>query len=219
MKKNIYITITFILFVLFANAQTKQNDFDPYSNFGIRQGINYTSVLFSPGVEQGLQLGYTGGLVYKYQNQKRVGLQIELNYTQKGWKENLDTVSNSYSRTMDYIELPFMTHIVLGKKNTKFYINLGTTFGYLLSEKEDLVVKNESFRREYYEKEIEQKFDYSGLGELGLVIHSGIGQFQTGFRFQWTLTDLFETTSDTKYDQSQNLIIGFSVNYFFYTTK
>lgn len=202
---------------MFAKSQT--NDFIPYSNFGIRQGINYTTVSFSPGVSQSITLGYSGGLVYKYQNQKRVGLQVELNYTQKGWTENFDTVSNSYSRKMDYIELPFMTHIVLGKNNLKFYVNLGTTFGYLLSEKEELIINNEDYRKEFYEKKIEKKFDYSGLGELGLVFNTKLGEFQTGFRFQWTLTDLFKTTSETTFNQSQNIIMGVSINYFFYSGK
>lgn len=78
---------------------------------------------------------------------------MELNYTQKGWTENLDTI-NSYSRKMDYIELPLITHIVFGKKNLKYYVNIGTTFAYLISEKEELTINNELYRQEYYEKKL-----------------------------------------------------------------
>lgn len=217
LKKSIFITITLLLFVLFAYSQT--DEFKPYSNFGIKQGINYSSIIFSPGVKQGVTLGYTGGLVYKYQNQRMVGLQLELNYTQKGWTENMDTIDNAYSRTMEYIELPLITHIVFGKRNLKYYLNIGTTFAYLISEKEDLTINNELYRQEYYEKKIEQNFDYSGLGEIGVLFDTKIGEFQTGVRLQWTLTDLFKTTSETNYDQSQNMIYSFSINYFLFSNK
>jgi hypothetical protein len=202
---------------LFGYSQT--DEFTPYWNFGIKQGINYSSVIFSPGVSQGLTLGYTGGLVYKYQNQRMVGIQMELNYTQKGWTENLDTVDNSYSRKMDYIELPLITHIVFGKKNLKYYVNIGTTFAYLISEKEEFTINNESYRQEYYEKEIEQKFDYSGLGEIGVLFHTKIGEFQTGVRMQWTLINLFKITSETEYYQSQTMVYSFSINYFLFSNK
>jgi len=225
LKKIIYITTTLVCIALFAKAQTTSiemdpiEDFKPYSNFGIKQGINYSMMLSSPGINQLATFGYTGGLVYKYQNQRMVGLQMELNYTQKGWIEDLADIDNSYNRKMDYIELPFITHIVFGKKSLKYHLNLGTTFGYLLSEKEEYTVNDELYRQEYYGKKIDHKFDYSGLGELGVVYDSKIGEFQAGVRFQWTLTDLFETTSETTFTQTQNGILSFSVTYFIFSNK
>ena len=196
------------------------DEFIPSYSFGIKQGINYSSVSFSPGIKQGTTLGYCGGLVYKYQNEKNFALQLELNYTQKGWIEDLDTINNSYSRKLDYIELPLITHVVLGKRpKLKYYINLGTSFAYFLSEKENVEVNNELYRREYYEKEVENAFDYSGLGEIGIIYNSGIGEFQIGVRYQLTFTDLFKTTSETVFENSQNQIWSFSITYFFLDNK
>ena len=206
-----------LLFAIKGNGQN--NNFDPYSSWGVKQGINYSYVLFSPSIPQNLNFNYTGGLVYKYQNQKRAGLQLELNYSQKGWVENIDTVGDSYSRKLDYIELPIMTHIVLGKRNLKYYANLGMTFSYLLSEKEKLSIKINENRKEFYEKAVDHKFDYSILGEAGIVFDTKIGAFQSGVRFQWTLTDLFKSTSETIIKQSQNCVLSFSVCYFFGNTK
>lgn len=218
----------FLFLLIFTSVQwiaKGQNpDFEPYSSFGIKQGISYSSVSFSPGIPQGITLGYLGGLVYKYNNQMTekgwlFALQIELNYTQKGWTEDYDTISNSYSRKMDYIEMPFITQVVLGKKSLKYYINLGTSVGYLLSEKESLIVNNEFYRKEYYEKAVENNVDFGALGEFGLLYETNIGFFQAGVRYQLSLTNLFETTSETIIRTSQNTTWNFSISYFFYSNN
>lgn len=214
-----FFIITALLLVSIIEIKAQENEFKPTSSFGIKQGVNYSTVNFSPGIKQSMTLGYTGGLVYKYQNERRVGLQIELNYTQKGWTEDLDTINNSYRRKMDYIELPIITHIVLGKRSVKYYANIGTTFAYLVSETEDLTVNNEVYRREYYEKEIENTFDYGILGEIGITYDSKIGELQIGVRYQLTLTDLFKTSSETVFDNSQNQVWSFAITYFLFDNK
>ena len=217
--RKLFILSAFIVIVS-AKLSGQTDDFIPSYSFGIKQGINYSSVSFSPGIKQGVTLGYIGGLVYKYQNEKYFALQLELNYTQKGWTEDLDTINNSYNRKLDYIELPLITHVVFGKRpNFKVYLNLGTSFAYLLSEKENIEVNNELYRREYYEKEVENFFDYSGLGEIGITYNTGIGEFQIGVRYQLTFTDLFKTTSKTVFENSQNQIWSFSITYFFLDNK
>ncbi len=218
LRKVFIISILIIIVSIKLSGQT--DEFIPSYSFGIKQGINYSSVSFSPGIKQSITLGYSGGLVYIYQNEKNFALQLELNYTQKGWTEDLDTINNSYSRKLDYIELPLITHVVLGKRpKLKYYINLGTSFAYFLSEKENVEVNNELYRREYYEKEVENAFDYSGLGEIGIIYNSGIGEFQIGVRYQLTFTDLFKTTSETVFEDSQNQIWNFSITYFFLDNK
>lgn len=218
MKKLILISIFVVVAKLVTLGQTDQ--FKPVYSFGIKQGINYSSVNFSPGIDQGITLGYCGGFVYKYQSEKNWALQLELNYIQKGWTENLDTISNSYSRKLNYLELPLITNIILGKKpNFKYYINLGTAFAYFLSEKEEVEVNNENYRRVYYEKEVENNFDYSVLGEIGVTYNTGIGEFQIGVRYQLTLTDLFKTSTETDFDNSQNQLWNLSLTYFLFDNK
>lgn len=218
MKHFFIISILTLIVVQSISAQT--DNFTPSYSLGIKQGINSSTVGFSPGIAQGLTLGYTGGLVFNYQNEKNFGLQIEINYTQKGWAEDLDTISNSYGRKLNYIELPLITQIVVGKRpKVKVYANLGTSFGYFLSEKESVEVNNELYRREYYEKEVENHFDYSALGELGLILNTGIGQFQVGVRYQMTFTDLFETTEETVFYTSQNQLLNLSITYFFHDNR
>jgi hypothetical protein len=218
LKKVVTISILVLIAILKSLAQTEE--YTPYYSFGLKQGVNLSSVSFSPGIKQGMTLGYSGGLVFKYQNEKNFALQIELNYTQKGWNEDLDTISNSYNRKLNYLELPFMTHIVMGKRTKmKVYVNLGTSFAYFLSEKESVEVNNELYRREYYEKEVENYFDYSGLIELGVLLNTGIGQLQVGVRYQLTFTDLFDTTEETVFKNSQNQLWNLSITYYFHDNK
>lgn len=217
MKKAI--VITFVIFIAGINLYSQNNNFKPVALFGIRQGVNFSFVDFSPTVNYNLLPGYNGGLVFKYTNEKFFALQIELNYSQKGWEENLDTISNSYSRRLDYIELPFMTHIYLGNRNLKYFLNLGTSVAYLISEKESVKIGNELYVREYYTKTIENKFDFNIVGELGLTYNSNFGVFQFGARYYYTLTDIFEYTSESVYDLSRNQVINLSLTYFISSEK
>ena len=200
-------------------ALSQTDEFKTSYSFGIKQGINYSSVLFNPGLKQGVTLGYNGGLVYKFHNERLFGLQIELIFNQKGWTENLDTISNSYSRKMNYLEIPLITQIIFGKRETKIYVNLGTSFGYLLSEKENKTINNEDFTFDHYDKKIDKKFDYSGLGEIGTYFNTGFGELQIGLRYQMTLTDLFDTTADSDFVNAKNQVWNLSLTWFFLSNK
>lgn len=209
-----YFIILLLLFV-FASTFAQHKDFKPVAQYGIKQGINYSSVFFSPGIRQGIKLGYTGGFVFKYSNEKNLALQIEVNFSQKGWLEDLDTLPNSYQRNLNYIELPFLTHIYFGKGNVKFYVNIGPSVGYLIKDQIKAEINNELYTREYYNLEIDNRFDFNVLGGLGLIIDTQFGSFQTGFRYAMTLTDIFKYTSDSFFENSQNQVIGFSLVYYF----
>lgn len=212
--KKCFFLVLLCFFVLPIIAQDEE--FKSFYLLGVKQGANYTSVNFDPSIKTDPHFGYHGGLVFRFQNEKLFALQVELNYSQKGWTENLDTIENSYHRNLDYLELPLMAQVVLGKRpNLKYYLNVGTSFAYLLSEKESFVVNNEDFRREYYEKKIENRFDYSIVAEVGLAYNTGIGEFQFGLRYQITLTDLFEVNDDSTLRGSQNTLWNFSIAYFF----
>ena len=70
--------------------------------------------------------------MFRLISEPHIGFQVELNYTQKGWK--MDSVG--YSRRINYVSIPIMTHINIGKKAIRFILNLGPEFAYQISEKE-----------------------------------------------------------------------------------
>lgn len=212
MKKVILIALCMISGL---NLLAQDNEYESYFAVGLKQGANYSSVDFTPTVKVGPHFGYHGGIVFKHQNERLFALLLELNYTQKGWTEDLDTINNSYSRMLNYLEFPLMTHIVFGKRSLKYYVNLGTSFSYLLSENKKMEVNVESYRREYYEKDVENLFEYGLVGEAGVSLNSSIGDFHLGVRYQLTFTDLFKTGDAVTYSASRNTIWNLSISYFF----
>lgn len=107
-------------------------------------GVNISSVSFMPRIREGKQIGPSFGLTARYISEKYFsmicGIQMELNYSQRGWKEVYeDETGDTYHRAMNYLELPILAHLAFGKdegNGLRFIVNLGPQFGYLLNEKE-----------------------------------------------------------------------------------
>jgi len=213
LKKLVFVFIFTGLVIAELLGQT--NQFVPVSSFGIRQGANLSFVEFSPSVGEGFIYGYNGGLVYRFTNEELFAIQVELNYSQKGWIEEFDTISNSYNRKLSYIELPFLAQIYFGKRDLNYYVNLGTAFAYLISEKESMEIGNPLYTREYYDKSIENNFDYSVVVELGLRYDSKIGALNLGVRYYYTVTSLYKFDADNLYEISRNQVLNLSLTYFF----
>ncbi len=75
------------------------------------------------------------GLVLSYTNAHNAGLSTELNYAQKGWREEDEDVEGSYyQKVITYLEVPFFSHWEIGKKKSRIMINVGPYFGFKLSE-------------------------------------------------------------------------------------
>ena len=98
---------------------------------GINGGANYSTVSFQPTIKQNGLLGITGGVTARYISEKYFamicGAQLELNFSQRGWDEKFDpeqgfSSEDSYVRTMNYLEIPFLAHLAFGKdKGVQFF--------------------------------------------------------------------------------------------------
>lgn len=99
---------------------------------GINGGANYSTVSFQPTIKQNGLLGITGGVTARYISEKYFamicGAQLELNFSQRGWDEKFDpeqgfSSEDSYVRTMNYLEIPFLAHLAFGKdKGVQFFV-------------------------------------------------------------------------------------------------
>lgn len=88
---------------------------------GVNGGINLNSVSFSPSVKQKNLMGITGGVTARYISERYFkmicGAQIEVNFSQHGWDEYYKDYPNlGYTRTMNYVEIPFLAHLAFGKE-------------------------------------------------------------------------------------------------------
>ena len=67
-----------------------------------------------------MKLGFNGGATIRWNTEPNLGIQAELNFTQHGWEEKFEEKPQyKYSRTVNYMELPFLTHIHFGSKRVR----------------------------------------------------------------------------------------------------
>ena len=200
---------------------------------GVNLGMNMTKVDFSPRIKQKSHNGMAFGVTARYMCEKyfnmMCGIQAEINYTQRGWKEDIDDGSeNTYSRTMNYIEVPLLAHLAFGKdaldKGVKFFINMGPQVAYFLSEKEKMSEEwNPAYRpngvNQQYGKWVENKFDYGILGGMGLELSSKAGHFLLEGRYYYGLADFWGSSKKDEFGRSGHSYMGVKLTYLFDITK
>ena len=201
-----------IIFTLVSARIYAQKNFEPETHLGIKLGFNNSSVRFDPTVEQNFRQGFIGGISFKHIEQKNLGIQVELNFLQAGWGENLDD-GTDYRRRLNYMQLPVMTHVNFGDQ-TKFFLNIGPYVGYLLSENESTNSFSKADTSDYYGTKVQNRFDFGLTGGLGVSKSTLIGQFQLEGRGTFGLTSLYEIDRENDLASSQNLMVEISLTYF-----
>ena len=194
---------------------------------GVNGGVNLNSVSFQPTIKQNTMIGPAMGITARYISEKYFkmicGVQMEVNYSQRGWSEKIeDGTDNTYKRAMNYIEIPLLAHLAFGKDEghgARFIVNLGPQVGFLLSEKEtkggnwdpsDRYVSNST-----YGKMAENKFDYGLVGGMGVELRTGIGNFVLEGRYYFGLSDFYGNSKSDPYSRSAHSYIGGRLPYLF----
>ena len=215
--------IIFLSFAAFAaNAQDLEL-FRPRFLIGGSFGTTFSSTTFVPKVKNGMLLGYTGGIVARYDSEKNVGIQAELNYAQQGWEEEFFNAKYEYSRVINYIELPLLTHIYFGKKNFKVFLNIGPKIGYALSEKttssnnfENIdQVDEENHILEQHGMPLQNKFDWGICGGPGIELRTKAGYFVLEGRYYYGLGNIYKSTKVDYFPQSSPNVISVKLSYLF----
>ena len=129
-----YSLLTLGLAATSARAQEAKPPFHQSLSVGVHGGMLMSRVNFVPSVSQRLHSGLMGGVLLRYNVERGASLQLEANYVQGGWREKYDAATTSYSRTLNALEVPLLTHLYLGQGSAKFYLNAGPFVGYILSE-------------------------------------------------------------------------------------
>jgi len=206
----------------------------PEMYIGANFGVTESMVMFKPSIPQGFLMGYNGGIVFRYIAEKNVGMQVELNFSQRGWTEpttttiiypfdilpqtNIKVVPNnktgslininpktyisSYRRQLNYIELPFMTHIYIGSKNRVFF-NLGPKISYLISEN-TLVNETGSSKAVQHITPVQHPFDYGLCAGLGILFNIKGKILQLDTRGNYSLSDVFNDQKKDYFATSNN---------------
>ena len=208
--KNFGLLVLALFFALPAAAQLGEER----HNFavGINGGLNMSSVSFNPKIKLNTLNTMSMGVTMRYMSEKyfkmMCGVQMEINY--------------SYSRTMNYLEIPFMAHLAFGKdalnRGVKVFFNAGPQIGFFLGDNEKINWTTSTTRPEHG-KEVENKFDYGITAGAGLEVSTGIGHFLLEGRYYMGLSDFYKNSKRDFFERSAHSFIGIRLSYLIDITK
>lgn len=187
-----------------------------------------STIGFVPTVQQKMQQGITGGVSFRYIAEWYAGLIVEANYAQSGWREEpIDSDENvyAYGRQLNYLEIPALSHIYFGKKNFRFFVNIGPKIAFMTSENEtanfsfDGKVKNPLGSYEQYGRKVEKKFDYGITGGGGFELRTKVGCFLLEGRYYFGLADIYGSNISDPFTGSTHQQISAKLTYFIQINK
>ena len=218
-----------ISFLSISSLYSQKKVFDNELYIGFGGGAYASSVDFVPSIPQNQKIDYFGGVSAKYITQDHLGLIIEANYSRRGWEEEYDTESDfSYSRTLNYLEVPFLTHIYFGDK-ARFIINVGPQISFLLNDKQSMssALASDVEARQAIDPDAPigvqyspfselNRFDYGIVGGVGMTLQTGIGNFDLEGRYYFGLGDVFESrrSKNSYFGRSAHRLIEAKLTYY-----
>jgi len=196
---------------------------------GVSGGYLLNKVSFDPTVKQAFHGGLTGGVVLRYTSERYFGLpcalQIEANYAQLGWKEVIETSSDTYQRNVNYFQVPLLARLGYGKEHRGVmgYLVLGPQLGFYLGDKErrggewseaTLALRPNQVTAQY-ELPIQRKFEYGLTGGLGIEVSAKTSHFLLEGRYYFALSDMFKNGKADYFSRSANGAIVIKLSYLF----
>lgn len=223
MKKFIIFLLSFFALVSTAQAQTH---FDSRIDIGARGGVTFSNVMFKPTITSKFGMGYTGGVMFRYTEENHFGLIAEVNLVQRGWAEKFEDLPYNYQRTLNYVEIPIMSHIYFGKRG-KFFFNAGPEIAYYLGDKikTNFDIYNTGSLEGFHDKNrrVEQlTMDVSQKLDFGIVAGLG-GEFSINrrnsvaveARLYYGIGNVMPSGRQDTFSVSNQLSIGVTAGYWF----
>lgn len=215
-------TLLFGLLLLIAggklHAQTSQEPFPQAISVGVKGGMTASRFTFVPSVRQRLHTGPIAGIAVRYDVERGASLQAELNYRRGGWQERYDSLQTRYSRHLDYLELPLLTHLYLSAGGMRFFLNAGPFFGYLLGESATSTgeANMSSLDTTRHGIAARDRLFWGLGGGPGISIPLGGRQrIELEGRFVYGLGNIWSSKRGSTYVQSSEMYFGATMNYFF----
>ncbi len=193
-------------------------------------GFVMNRVSFNPSIKQTMKNGMTLGLTARYTCEKYFSMicafQGEINYTQAGWKEVIDTSTDTYQRTMHYVQVPLFANLGFGRERggVKGFLVIGPQLGFCIGETEkrggEWTSRTLAMRingvTEQYDLKVQRKFEYGIAGGLGMDISTRKGHhFILEGRYFFGLSDIFSNSKKDPFGRSANGNIVIKVSYLF----
>jgi hypothetical protein len=235
MRRLSFFVFLAILNISYLCAQRNRFQNELYVGFG--GGAQMSQVDFMPRIVQDYRLGFQGGVAAKYISDGNAGVRAgvigELNFSQRGWVEKFNDEETefgfSYSRALNYVNIPFMTHVNAGKGNVRFIFNAGPQVSILLSDRQnmsqalaDSVAILQTNRPDapigvqYQSFNHLKRIDYGLIGGVGMQLRTGVGDFDLEGRYYFGLADVFESrrSRNAHFSRSAHRVIEVKLTYY-----
>lgn len=210
MKKFLIVSLLLILIVTFSTEIYSQSKaYKPETYFGLNGGSTFSMVNFLPAVPQTYLSGLHGGLVFRHNSQKSLGMQAELNYSQRGWQEE-----DGYARRIDYLEIPFMSHFHFGRA-FQFYVNIGPKVSIKIGDKVLTPLSSVDNGVQYGALTI--PLDYGFCGGLGFQLKTGKQVFVIDGRINFSTATIFPGQMTDHFKNSNHMNASISAAWLFKT--
>lgn len=185
---------------------------------GVHGGVSAGTMLFLPEVphmkpltETALLSG-TGGVAFRYVGHKYCALQIELNYQQCGWREVNTDKTIDYKRQLNYLMIPFLSHVYFGSEKAKGFINLGPQIGYCFS---DVTAGEQNPQMVHQYGSLDSRFYWGIAGGVGFYYRTPkAGVYQIEARVTYGLGSVFGTRTTDFFSQANAIDLGLHLGYF-----
>jgi hypothetical protein len=179
---------------------------------GAKGGVSFSTLAFEPLLDNQRQLqGVVAGGLFRYSGEKYLAVQVEANFFQRGWREK-----NGFKRQFSYLQVPLLTHIFVGHKNFRFFVNLGPEVALFLSENQSGTPSEAAYSAEMVKK----RLSYGILGGGGIEIHTKSGIYQLEGRYHFGMGDVFDNNPLTAvFRRSTHRNITVTIGYLFDLNK
>ena len=207
-----------------AGVHAQVGDYRNELALGVTGGLNMASVDFNPSMKEGTLYGKTVGITLRYTCEKYItavcALQLECNYATQGWKEIEDESDTYFSKTMNYVQVPFLAKLGWGRerKGAQGYILLGPQIGLLLSESQKAEGEWVVERKHTYQQshDADNKFDYGIMAAAGMELSMPkLGHFQLEARYYFGLHDFYDNSAKGYFGRSGHSAITIKAGYLF----
>ena len=112
---------------------------------GASAGWVMNRITFDPTIKQHLHMAPAFGVTVRYTSERYskayCALQLEVNYAQLGWREDISDSNNeplpdTYERHLNYIQVPMLARLAWGreKRGLMGYVLAGPQIGYCIGE-------------------------------------------------------------------------------------
>jgi hypothetical protein len=169
---------------------------------------------FNPRVSQNLKTITSAGLILRHVSEPHIGVQLEFNYTEKGWVENRDSLG-IYTRTRQNLDIPVLAAFVAGNKKVRAVVTLGPYISFRLKDTDKIELTDSRYAYVYYGQALDDKMEFGFSGGVALEWYSPIGVFGLRATYANSLTNVFLLDSDTFiYSASRFQLVTAGISYF-----